>query len=38
VHAVILAGGGESMLSPEGRTRLASVDKPVTMHVFTTPT
>jgi alkyl hydroperoxide reductase subunit AhpF len=38
VHAVILAGGGESMLSPEARTRLASVDKPVTMQVFTTPT
>jgi alkyl hydroperoxide reductase subunit AhpF len=38
VRAVILAGGGESMLSPEGRARLASVDKPVTMQVFTTPT
>jgi alkyl hydroperoxide reductase subunit AhpF len=38
VRAIILAGGGESMLSPEGRARLASVDKPVTMQVFTTPT
>ncbi|MBI3400860.1 MAG: hypothetical protein HY048_05515 [Acidobacteria bacterium] len=38
VRAVILAGGGESMLSPAGRARLASVDKPVTMQVFTTPT
>ncbi len=38
VHAVILARGGASMLSPEARTRLASVDKPVTMQVFTTPT
>jgi alkyl hydroperoxide reductase subunit AhpF len=38
VRAVLLAGGGESMLSPEARTRLASVDKPVTMQVFTTPT
>jgi alkyl hydroperoxide reductase subunit AhpF len=38
VRAVVLAGGGESMLSPESRARLASVDKPVTMQVFTTPT
>lgn len=38
VRAVLLAGGGESMLSPESRARLASVDKPVTMQVFTTPT
>jgi alkyl hydroperoxide reductase subunit AhpF len=38
VRAVLLAGGGESMLSPEARTRLALVDKPVTMQVFTTPT
>jgi alkyl hydroperoxide reductase subunit AhpF len=38
VRAILLAGGGESMLSPEGRARLASVDKPVTMQVFTTPT
>lgn len=38
VRAVLLAGGGESMLSPESRTRLASVDKPITMQVFTTPT
>ena len=37
VRAVLLAGGGESMLSPEARTRLALVDKPVTMQVFMTP-
>jgi glutaredoxin-like protein len=38
IHAVRLAGGGTSHLSPEGRARVASVDRPMTMHVFTTPT
>ncbi len=38
VHAVILAGGGESQLTDDNRQRLAAVDKPVTMQVFTTPT
>jgi alkyl hydroperoxide reductase subunit AhpF len=38
VQAVLLAGGGESSLTEENRARLAAVDKPVTMQVFTTPT
>src|SRR5512140_2170948 len=38
VQAVLLAGGHESMLTDEQRQRVASVDKPVTMQVFTTPT
>ena len=38
VQAVLLAGGRPSMLSAESLTRLAAVDKPVTMQVFTTPT
>jgi glutaredoxin-like protein len=38
IHAVRLAGGGSSHLSEENRTRVAAVDKPMTMWVFTTPT
>jgi alkyl hydroperoxide reductase subunit AhpF len=38
VQALLLVGGRESTLSAESRTRLATVDKPVTMRVFTTPT
>jgi alkyl hydroperoxide reductase subunit AhpF len=39
VRAVLLVGGArEPELSPENRARLAAVDKPVTMQVFTTPT
>jgi alkyl hydroperoxide reductase subunit AhpF len=38
VQAVLLAGGGEPQLSPASRTRLAAVDRPVSMQVFTTPT
>jgi alkyl hydroperoxide reductase subunit AhpF len=38
VHAVLLAGGGESQLTPESRARVAAVDRPVTMQVFSTPT
>lgn len=38
VHAVLLAGGRPSMLTAETSRRLAAVDKPVTMQVFTTPT
>jgi alkyl hydroperoxide reductase subunit AhpF len=38
VQAVLLVGGGPSKLSDETRKRLAMVDKPVTMQVFTTPT
>jgi len=38
IHAIRLAGGGASHLSDESRTRLAAVDKPMTLRVFTTPT
>lgn len=38
VHAITLVGGGPSQLSPASLGRLARVEKPVTMHVFTTPT
>jgi alkyl hydroperoxide reductase subunit AhpF len=38
VRAVILAGGGASTLTDEQRRRLAAVDKPIVMQVFTTPT
>ena len=38
VQAVLLAGGRRSILSEESRGRIAAVDRPVTMHVFTTPT
>jgi glutaredoxin-like protein len=38
VEAVLLAGIGESHLSDASRAKLASVDRPVTMQVFTTPT
>ena len=38
VEAVLLAGGRPPRLSAESLTRLAAVDKPVRMQVFTTPT
>lgn len=38
VQAVLLVGGGESSLTDESRRRIAAVDKPVVMQVFTTPT
>ena len=38
VQAVLLAGGRASRLSDESRARVAAVDKPVVMQVFTTPT
>lgn len=38
IQAVRLVGGGASHLSTEGRARLASVDRPMTLRVFTTPT
>src|SRR5439155_11891915 len=38
VQAVLLVGGRPSNLSDETHKRLAMVDKPVTMKVFTTPT
>jgi glutaredoxin-like protein len=38
VQAVLLVGGRESTLSDASRKQIAAVDRPVTMHVFTTPT
>jgi alkyl hydroperoxide reductase subunit AhpF len=38
VHAILLAGGRESILTPENRIRVAGTTTPITMHVFTTPT
>ena len=38
VTAVLLVGGRGSGLTDENRERIAAIDKPVTMQVFTTPT
>src|SRR5262245_27487665 len=38
VHAVMLVGGRPSSLTEAHRKRLAAVDRPVTLQVFTTPT
>jgi len=38
VRAVLVAGGRPSQLSEESRKRVAAVNRPVTMQVFTTPT
>jgi alkyl hydroperoxide reductase subunit AhpF len=38
VQAILLVGGAGSHLTDENRERIAAVDKPVTMQVFTTPT
>lgn len=38
VRAVVLAGGGGSTLSPAARERLAGIEKPITVRVFSTPT
>jgi alkyl hydroperoxide reductase subunit AhpF len=38
VQAVLLVGGGGSHLTGENRQRLAVVDTPMTVNVFTTPT
>ena len=38
VHALLLAGGHESSLSPENRQRIATVNTPTTIQVFSTPT
>jgi alkyl hydroperoxide reductase subunit AhpF len=38
VQAVLLVGGRASTLSEASRQRLAAVDKPIAMQVFTTPT
>src|SRR5262249_41663871 len=38
VQAIILVGGGGSQLSDRSRALVAAVDRPLVMHVFTTPT
>ena len=38
VRAVLLVGGDEPQISQASRARLAAVDKPMTLQVFTTPT
>lgn len=38
VQAILLVGGRGSHLSERSRTRIAAVDTPVTLRVFTTPT
>ena len=38
VHAVLLVGGRASALGPGSLEKLAAVDKPLTLQVFTTPT
>jgi glutaredoxin-like protein len=38
VQAILLVGGGESILTPDNRARVGAVAQPLTMHVFTTPT
>jgi len=38
VQAVLLVGGRGSRLTEENRRRVALVDKPITLQVFTTPT
>ena len=35
---ILLVGGAGSTLTDDNRRRIAAVDKPVTMQVFTTPT
>jgi alkyl hydroperoxide reductase subunit AhpF len=37
VQAILLVGGGESVLSPDNRARVAAVAQPVRIQVFTTP-
>jgi alkyl hydroperoxide reductase subunit AhpF len=38
IQAILLVGGASSQLSDQNRARIAAVDKPVTMQVFSTPT
>lgn len=38
IRALLLVGGGPSMLSEESRRKLAAIDRPMSMHVFSTPT
>ncbi|MGE3959007.1 MAG: thioredoxin family protein [Vicinamibacterales bacterium] len=38
IRAILLVGGGAPMLSTEGRARIAAIDRPIAIHVFSTPT
>lgn len=38
IRALLLVGGGASILSDESRSKLAAIDRPMSMHVFSTPT
>ena len=38
VQALMLAGGHESTLTPDNRARIAAVNRPTTIQVFSTPT
>ena len=38
VQAVLLVGGREGALTPENRQKLAALDEPITIQVYTTPT
>jgi glutaredoxin-like protein len=38
IRAILLVGGGPSILSEESRRRIAAIDRPMAMHVFSTPT
>lgn len=38
LRAILLVGGGEPMLSDANRERVAAVERPMAIHVFTTPT
>jgi glutaredoxin-like protein len=38
IRAILLVGGGESMLSDSSREKLAAIDRPIDIRVFSTPT
>jgi glutaredoxin-like protein len=38
IRAILLVGSGESMLSAGSREKLTAIDRPMSVHVFTTPT
>ena len=38
IRAILLVGGGPSMLSKESREKIVAIDRPISLHVFSTPT
>jgi len=38
IRALLLVGGGPSVLSDDSRRKLEAIDRPMSMHVFSTPT